>query len=455
MATVLPNFVIRGERARLFPVLAENSKEGRTLSIFLACMENVGEFGRCILESAGQRFGTRAKIETYTEVVLQKTGKRACRPDGLILVKTGSRVWSALVEAKVGNSDLTVEQVEDYLELAKLNGVDALITLSNQFAALPSHHPLAVSSMARRRAELVHWSWMYVLTEASVLLGREKIEDRDQRTILHEMVRFLSHPSTGVKSFDQMPASWSDVVSAVQAGGPLGAGSPETREVIGAWHQQVRDLSLDLSRQLNTEVHTRISRAHASDPHARAKADAAELAKEKCLRASLLVPDAASPIEICADLQRRSISVSMWLRAPQDRKSTKARLNWLLRQLQKADIPGLHVRFLWPGRAVDTQHSLGTLRDDPDCGASGRPDLAVQSFEVLLVRDLGARFGQRRNFGAEIKDAVPAFYMAVGQHLSSWQAPAPKLPEDRAEVETVSPEAIQEQAEGVALARSE
>ena len=58
----------------------------------------------------------------------------------------GSSVWSALVEAKVGNTDLTVDQVVGYVELAKLNGVDAVITLSNQFAPLPSHHPIHLAS---------------------------------------------------------------------------------------------------------------------------------------------------------------------------------------------------------------------------------------------------------------------------------------------------------------------
>lgn len=60
------------------------------------------------------------------------------------------------------------------------------------------------------------------------------------------MNRFLLHPSSGVKSFDQMPACWTDMVSKVVAGGSVSAGSPEAREVIGAWHQEVGDLSLVL-----------------------------------------------------------------------------------------------------------------------------------------------------------------------------------------------------------------
>lgn len=170
---------------------------------------------------------------------------------------------------------------------------------------------------------------------------------------------------------------------------------------------------------------------------------------------TLLVPDAAAPIDVCADLRKRSISVTMKLKAPAERKTTKARLNWLLRQIQKADVPGLHVRIFWPGRAAFTQHPLSALRDNPDIASTDRAGLVAVSFEVMLVRDVGSRFGQRKNFISELEDAVPAFYNAVGQHLKSWQAPAPRLPNERADVDTVTTEALREEAESVALAREE
>lgn len=130
----LPDFVKSGEPARLFPVLADTSKEGRTLSIFLACLESVGGFGRAMLSGLGQKIGTRGRIDTFTEVVLAKSdGTAKHRPDGLIVVHTGKATWTALVEAKVGAAELTNEQIEAYLNLAKLNGIDAVITLSNQF----------------------------------------------------------------------------------------------------------------------------------------------------------------------------------------------------------------------------------------------------------------------------------------------------------------------------------
>jgi hypothetical protein len=450
----LPDFLVRGERARLFPVLAETSKEGRTLSILLACLENVEEFGRAMLLDIGQRVGQRARIEAFTEVVLSRGAtESAHRPDGLILVRSGSSQWSALIEAKIGTSELYPEQVEAYLELAKQNGIDAIITISNQFTSLPAQHPLPLSSNAKRKADVFHWSWMYVVTEATLLLNNEEIADSDQRVILSEMVRFLLHPSAGVKSFDQMPAAWTEVVNLVQAGGAISATADHAREVIGAWHQEVRDLSLVLTRQLGVDVQVKIPRAQAEDPTVRQKADLVRLAEEKTMTIALSVPGAAASIDVCADLQRRSLLVSMRLRAPEDRQSTKARLNWLIRQLSRADANGIHVRLHWPGRTSHTQHALATLRENPDAASHDRPGSVAHSFEVVLAKDLGGRFAQRRNFISELEQTVPEFYERVGQHLRPWVAPAPKLKEEKAEPSTVGPETLRQEAEQSALER--
>ncbi len=441
------DYIARGEKSRLFPILSETSKEGRSLSIFLACLACVNEFGAALLADIGQRIGKRTSIATYTEVVLRKGGEKLRRPDGLITLSTGSRKWTALVEAKVGSTELSSEQLEDYIEIAKLNQIDALITISNQFAALPTHHPIALSASTRKKVDIYHWSWMYVVTQASLLLSDDSINDRDQKIILKEMVRFLTHPSAGVKNFDQMPAVWADVVKKIQLGGAISPSSDEAREVVGAWHQELRDLTLILSRQLGADVALQISRAHSSDPVARQKAGVTELVDKLCLTAVVIVPDAASPIEICVDLQKRSVSVSMKLRAPTDRKSTKARVNWLLRQLPEDCGTDVHVRLLWPGRAAHTQYPIKNLRDDPALSSNERENLVVLSFQIVLIRDLGGRFGQRKNFIKELEAAVPDFYESAGQHLKPWQARPPKLAEDKTGPETVNPEAIYEEVE--------
>jgi hypothetical protein len=75
------------------------------------------------------------------------------------------------------------------------------------------------------------------------------------------------------------------------------------------------------------------------------------------------------------------------------------------------------------------------------------------SFEVLLIRDLGSRFAQRRNFLIELEEMLPEFYEHVGQHLKAWQPPPPKLKDERFSPEAVTPASIHGEAEAEALAR--
>ena len=76
--------------------------------------------------------GIRTKIETYTEVVCKNRAPNIKdRPDGLIVVRNGSREWRALVEAEVGSNELIPEQIEKYRQLAKDNAIDCVISISN------------------------------------------------------------------------------------------------------------------------------------------------------------------------------------------------------------------------------------------------------------------------------------------------------------------------------------
>jgi len=448
----LPKGLERGERARLFPVLAETSKEGRTASVFLACMANVHEYGRALLLSLGQRVGSRARIESYTEIGFStKRDESKLRPDGLIVLKVGSKEWRALVEAKVGSNELTAEQVDAYIDLAQANGVDAVITISNQFGATPQHHPVNVKNRRSSKVQLFHWSWMYLLTEADLLLSNNQIVDDDQRYILDELNRFLLHPSAGVKGFDKMPLAWNELTQKINAGGAITPNSTEVEEVVGAWHQEIRDLTLILSRQVGVQVTTKLARHHMADRIVRLKDDMAKLAESKCLAATLIVPGAVGPIEVVVDMIRRTVGATVRMKAPEDRQSTKARVNWLLRQLHNAPPENLHIRLHWPGRGAHTQHSLSELHDDITLAEEDRPGIQVSSLEVCMVRHLAGRFTQSKNFIVDLEKAIPDFYESVVQHLKAWQAPAPRMREDRTEAADVAPDALAEDAEDAAI----
>ncbi|MBV1952667.1 MAG: hypothetical protein KUG64_10805, partial [Cycloclasticus sp.] len=304
----LPEFVATGEQARLIPVGSEGKKEGRATSVLLANLSAVHEFAQVMFGAIGLRIGTRANIEVYTEVVLKdKLGKEKLRPDGLIIINTGRTKWSALVEAKIGNAELDAQQIKDYLALAQKYKIDAVITLSNQYSAIPAHHPINFKKSELKGVNLFHFSWMFILTEAILLLKSMAVEDEDQRFLLNEMVRYYDHDSVGVSEFTSMNKEWKDVTTSVRSGSTLSKTSVDVINTVVSWHQEARDLCLIMSRTLAVPVSLRLSQKHTRDPVSRVKDDCEGLVKTLDLTCELDVPNAVSPLKVTANLQRRAV----------------------------------------------------------------------------------------------------------------------------------------------------
>jgi hypothetical protein len=179
--------------------------------------------------------------------------------------------------------------------------------------------------------------------------------------------------------------------------------------------------------------------------------DSTQLAEKHELSCLLDVPDAAAPISIAADLQRRSLSVSMGLIAPPDKTRAASRINWIIRQLAKANPDGLHVRATWPGRAPATQTTLAALRENPSLLEAENRTLVPTQFEVLLIRDIAGKFGGSRTFIENLEEAVPYFYEQVGQHLRAYVAPPPRMrKEGDSEMAEEPLEEVAEEAEAAA-----
>ncbi len=423
----LPEILKSADVARLFPVIAETGKEQRAASIFLSVLSAVPPFAHAILSHVGQRIGARTSINTYTEVVLQNESPqgRSNRPDGLIELSTGKRRWSALLEAKIGSSPLDQEQIERYLRLARDNSVDALITVSNQLAALPTHHPLDVPKALTRKSSLYHFSWTFILTEAVLLHEQSALDDAEQAFLLREFIRFFSHPSAGVSGFVSMPKEWGEAVDQIRAGARIKKGDIG-QQIVSAWYQELRDLSLLMSRMVGCNISVKLSRAHAEDAEKRLRDDVDELCKSGKLEAHLHVPNTASDITVIADLNGRSLRASMRLDAPKDRKTTKARLNWLLRQIKNVDPEGIYVGIIWSSRATNSVHRLADLRENPDLVAAPSSKSEARAFEVTLTGSSAKRFIGRRTVIEELEHLVPTFYELVGQHLQAWKPTPPK-----------------------------
>lgn len=436
-----PSYLKSGSPARLFPVLSMKSKEGRTTSIVLSCMTMIREFAYGLLGSIDVSFGRRSRLIAYTECVFDGADSEHDRPDGLIIVERGKSQWRALVETKIAKAELSADQIERYRQLARKHGIDCVITISNQFATSPQLHPLTPQLNKRLRIPVYHWSWMFILTMADLLHSNDEVGDEDQRVLLNELRRFLSHESAGVEGFNKLPPEWALLVKTLSTGGSVAKGSPEVSAVADAWQQEAKDLSLIMTRKLDVLVKEKLPKKLRSDPALRRKSIVDLLAGDGELRASFDVPDAATTLDVAANLGHRSVYAGMRLKAPDDRVSSKARLNWLLRQIKVELSESYFIRCHWPGRATSTQCSVAEIRNGGEGWEAGREHLQVSSFEVFRLEKTGSRFGQLENFVTDLERLVPEFYEAVGQNLSAWKKSAPKVKPSATSVEEISEEA--------------
>ena len=428
-----------GQLARLIPTVSDSKKEERATSSLLASFMAVPDFAKEVLSEIGAPSGKRIKVECYTEVIFKSSAKEnKIRPDGLIVIRSGSKKWMALVESKVGTSQLTADQIEGYLGIAKANNIDALITISNQFATSPSHHPVKISKSKTKSISLVHFSWLSIVSKAILITSNNSLKDPEQAYILSELIRYLDHESSGVTSLTKMHSDWKIVCEQIQQGAVVDKKSDVVKNVVTSWQQLTKNLALNLSMEIGEPVSIALSRSRSMDADLNFQEDCTTLESENCLVTFFEIPNAASKIAFTADFLRRTINVSMKLSAPKDRSRATASINWLTRQVKDADAQGVTLRAHWPKRIAMTTAPLEDAIANPDVlTPPGVKDLPIQ-LELVRVVDVMARFKGAKTFVEVSSKQFSLFYQDIGQHLSKWTAKAPKVREPK-ESEIVVP----------------
>ena len=422
---VKPEYLKAGELARLIPV--STKQELKNTSVTCAILMAVEEFSDALLGALGAPTGKRARTTIWLEPVFKSSKEEnKDRPDALVIVDNGRREWRALIEAKTKNANLESNQIERYLDIAKHQSIDAVITISNQFVATPSQSPCNINTQKLKKVSLFHWSWSFLETEAKIQLSKSMVSDPDQAYMLDEYVRFLEHESAGVSEFEQMGKDWVEACKIYFAKSKLTKKSTQALEVVSDWDELMRCTSLSMSRELDTNVTTVLSPKERKDPNGRLEIIRDSFINTGILVSSLDVPDAASPISVEADLTRRSVTVSMFVEAPRDKKRAPATVTWLLRQLKDTKDGQVMIVAKWPGRTPDTYSELAKLKENVDLLLTEHKGQLPRAFEIRSISDLGGKFTQRRNFVPELVSCVTKFYDDIGQHIIPWQAPPPK-----------------------------
>jgi hypothetical protein len=412
--------------ARLIPtsgIQGADEQERRATSAVLAVMGIVKEFSKAVLGPVGAPAG---QVETYIEVPFELGDKR-CYPDGLIRVSRGARSWTALVEVKTGKNELEVQQLENYLDIAREHGFDALITISNEMPPVAGQHPTKVDKRKLRKVALHHWSWTYLLSTAVMQKEHRGVSDPEQAWILGELIRYLEHPRSGAMELDDMGQNWVAVRDAVTAG-TLRASDKTAPEVVSRFDAVLRYTSLRLGRQLGTEVLPVLSRKELAEPALRAQALLQGLVTDGLLTGSIRIPNAVAPITVSADLRAGRLTASVDIDAPREGRA-QTRVNWLVRQLRGGPDSLRLEAFALNARGSGTAELLGKVREEPGLLIAD-PKREIRSFRVALSAPMGIKRGRGRGgFIDSIVDLVDAFYADVVQHLKAWSASPPRMRE--------------------------
>lgn len=413
-------------RARLIPVHGIGSTkeaEQRAASAVLAMFTVVRDLSIEVLGPLGASKAQKATVEAYTEIAHKIDGK-TWRPDGLVIVSYGKTAWSALVEVKTGDDVLTTEQINAYWDIARDQGYDHVLTISNEIAPNANSHPTpGLKVRSNSKVGVSHLSWTALLSAAITLKQHKGVSDPEQAYLLSELIRYLEHPASGALSFDDMGPNWVSVRDAVRDVGarPQDEGIDD---ICSRWDQLLRYGALMLGANLGRDLNVVLSRAH-QDPKKRLHDLMSSLASDGELAGTMRVPDTAGDIHIVADMRARQLIVSAEISAPQD-KGARGRVGWLLRQLSQA--PEQTIVEAYPKNArTPSSAPLSVVREDRDalCPDGKEP----HKFVVALRAEMGMNRsdgGKRAGFVESVLGLIDTFYEQVLQTITPWQPSAPK-----------------------------
>lgn len=420
---------------RLIPFHKPKS-EMALASVFLSALRLVKKFRRNLFTTTGMSNQPGLRFYTEAEFVLYEKQ----RVDGLILVISKGVIADAmLLEIKSGTKDLDKSQIENYLDIAVGYGIPKLITVSNQFVTFPTQSPLDKLGIKRPKSvSMYHFSWTSMLTTATLLLedSDNGIADQGQTEIMREVLHYLQSEQSGVAGFTQMKEGWRDFIKKISDGDSLNAGDNCVEETVDSWFQEERDMSLLLSRKLNLSVKiVGQAKKYAKDLAARTEDEKKKLITDKVLKSRLKINGVVSDLEIKALFQRKSIEMSVNLAAPQDKKTSSGKLNWLRKQLEGArkknpDLYQKMVLNLCVDVSIKSLKGYDRLRlEEWDESLENLRSGEIKEFKILFFKNLGNNFASRKKVVVAIEQMLLDYYQGIVEHLRAWQKPAPQIKE--------------------------
>lgn len=420
------------QQARLIPVAGTSTgreREQRATSALLAVLSVVRPFSVELLSPLGASRAGRARVEAFIETSHKSATKGVIRPDGLIRVTYGNQPpWTALVEVKTGTNELTLEQINTYIDCARQHRYDHVITISNEIAPSDGVHPTEGLRVAKNsRVKVTHLSWTRVAAIATRVKERIGVDDETQDWILEELMRYLEHQSSGALEFDDMGPHWTQVRDEARKAS-LRRGDEGTLDIARRWDQLLTFASLKLGVQIGAEVQELLPKSHRDEPSARSKDFARQLSEAGVLTGELRVPETVGDIEIRADLRARQLSVGTLMRAPHDKRA-RGSISWILKQLAEAPA-ATELESIARNFSAGETVTVGELRED-SAPYIARLPADIYRFRVTSRAELGMarRGGRGPGFVDSVLDGVSQYYRTTHQHLIIYAQRAPQVTE--------------------------
>ncbi len=415
---------IQAQPARLIPTLKTGDEMALT-SIFLSSIRLIKEYRDSIFKEI--KCSRSGKAYYYTEVYFPELDKES-RVDGMIIVVAKGIIKDAVfLEMKSKSNGIDKDQIEKYIELAKRLKIDKLVTVSNEFVANSSLSPISIRGS--KRVSMFHFSWTYLMTVAQLLLfeNEENIENKDQIEVMREVLHYMENPVSGVSGYTQMKPGWTELADNVTAEKPLNVSEKYIEDAVLSWYEEEKDMALYLSRNLGVLVK--------STPKGKdsLKEDIAQLVVEpNRISGTLSVKNSVSDIKVCADFQRKNVSMSVKVIPPLD-TGNKAKITWIDKQFQNCTKHNEELftklkKAIWLEADVKFARKLLQIKlsklDTLSELAAGKD---IQAFHIVLLNGFEKNFASRKQFVELIRRMIKEYYGGIVQHMTNRHRHAPKL----------------------------
>ena len=379
---------------QLIPIFKK--PERKLLSILMATLEIVPGFRSEILKLCGYGSGKTCQYQSFMEPHYASPSLPNRYPDGLIVCTRGNSVWSAFIEAKAESNKIRAEQIQEYASMAYALDVDAVISISNEYAASPEELPYHLAGNKRRKRHIYHLSWPEIKTALGLYLGSSTSSNDAELAVLRSVLAFMLSGTSGVETYDAMPPDWAKFVESANTALGFGSNTSGVTDIIHGWKQQRRDFCAKLNGLVGGGVELRHLSGARSERQERDSFDKKLLADRYQLKAGYHFKYSKADLEILSDLKACSHSFALEIRPPNGKKA-KATISWLVGKLSDLQFEKYKVAITWPGRGGETLIDLEQLIRFPETIYRGQKDAPRSIMLITGHRDV-RRFKSRKRF---------------------------------------------------------